>query len=269
LGTDWIDLFQLHHPSNEVPIDEPLRALDDLIRAGKVRYAGVSSFAAWQIVESLWAAKEYGLHRVVSEQPAYNLLDRRVERELLPMARSYGIAVLPWSPLAGGLLAGRYQRGQPPPAGSRLAEFWAGAAPGHLVDRAFDVIEAVGRIADARGATRSQVALAWCLAPAGGDRADPRAPHRGASHRGARRGRADPDRGRTRGNRVRGPTSFRRGRYPTRTAPATGFPAHSPARIPARPRGSCSEPATLLTQAKQPAGALAGRDRRWRERSRE
>jgi aryl-alcohol dehydrogenase-like predicted oxidoreductase len=164
LGTDRIDLFQLHHPSNDVPIDEPLRALDDLIRAGKVCYAGLSSFAAWQIVESLWAAKELGLHRVVSEQPAYNLLDRRAERELLPMARTYGLAVLAWSPIAGGFLTGRYRRGEPPPPGSRFAEFWDGdTARRHLVDAAYTVAETVAALAAARGATPAQVALAWCL----------------------------------------------------------------------------------------------------------
>jgi len=168
LDTDHIDLFQLHHPSNDTPVDEPLRALDDLIRAGKVRYVGVSSFAAWQIVESLWVSKELGLERVVSEQPSYNLLDRRAERELLPMARTYGIAVLPWSPAAGGFLTGRYQRGEPPPAGSRFADFWDGpTADRHFVDRAFTIADAVGAIAAERGATPVQVAVAWCLAQPG------------------------------------------------------------------------------------------------------
>ena len=102
LQTDTIDLYQLHHPSNDVPVDETLRALDDLIRAGKVRYIGSSAFAAWQIVESLWVSKEYGLNRFVCEQPPYHLLDRRIERELVPMAQTYGIALIPFSPLAGG-----------------------------------------------------------------------------------------------------------------------------------------------------------------------
>ncbi len=88
LQTDVIDLYQLHHPTNDAPIDETLRALDDLIRAGKVRYIGTSSFAAWQIMESLWVSKEWGFNRFVCEQPVYNLLDRRVERELIPMAQN-------------------------------------------------------------------------------------------------------------------------------------------------------------------------------------
>lgn len=112
LKTDWIDLYQLHRPRPEIAIDETLRALDDLIRAGKVRYIGTSTFAAWQVMESLWASKELGLNRFVCEQPPYNILDRRIERELLPMARTYGIGTIPWSPLAGGLLSGKYRKGQ-------------------------------------------------------------------------------------------------------------------------------------------------------------
>ena len=114
LNLDYIDLYQLHAADPNVPIDETLRALDDLVRSGKVRYIGASGFPAWKLTESLWAAKEHGLNRFISEQPPYNILDRRVERELLPMARTYGIAVIPWSPLAGGFLTGRYQRGCTP-----------------------------------------------------------------------------------------------------------------------------------------------------------
>ena len=110
LQTDYIDLFQFHSSRATIPIDESLRALDDLIRAGKVRYIGTSNFTAWQEVEALWAAKELGLDSHVSSQPAYNLLDRRAERELLPMAQTYGIAVIPWSPLAQGFLTGKYRR---------------------------------------------------------------------------------------------------------------------------------------------------------------
>ena len=114
------------------PIDETLRALDDLIRAGKVRYIGTSTFAAWQLVESLWVSKELGLNRFVCEQPPYNLLDRRIERELLPMAQTYGLAIIPWSPLAGGLLTGKYNRSDPTPANARYSQarqpdLWSGA----------------------------------------------------------------------------------------------------------------------------------------------
>src|SRR5690606_7167353 len=117
LQTDWIDLFQLHRAQADIPIDETLRALDDLIRAGKVRYIGTSMFPAWKIVEALWAAKELGLNRFVCEQPTFHLLDRTAERELLPAAQSFGVAVIPWGPLCGGALdrqvsaRGRRRRG--------------------------------------------------------------------------------------------------------------------------------------------------------------
>jgi aryl-alcohol dehydrogenase-like predicted oxidoreductase len=162
LQTDWIDLYQLHHPSNEVPIDETLRALDDLIRAGKVRYIGTSVFGAWQIMESLWVSKEYGLNRFTSEQPPYNLLDRRVERELIPMAQTYGIAVLPYSPLAAGFLTGKYRADQPVPQGSRFDAFWKGSEKDHFTDAAFHILEVITQIGAEKGCTASQIALAWC-----------------------------------------------------------------------------------------------------------
>ena len=161
LGTDWIDLFQLHHPSNDVPIDETLRALDDLVRAGKVRYIGTSSFAAWQLVEALWVSKELSLNRVVCEQPVYNLLDRRAERELLPMAQTYGVAVIPWSPSAGGFFSGRYQRDEPVPEDSRYATLWSGANV--TGNGAFDILETVTEVAQEKGCEPLQVALRWCM----------------------------------------------------------------------------------------------------------
>lgn len=108
LGTDWIDLYQIHRPQPTIPIDETLRALDDLVRSGKVRYAGCSTYAAWQVCEAHFVAKQLGISGFVSEQPPYNLLDRRIERELLPFCRTYDYAVIPWSPLAGGMLSGKY-----------------------------------------------------------------------------------------------------------------------------------------------------------------
>ncbi|MGV3616414.1 MAG: aldo/keto reductase [Fimbriimonas sp.] len=108
LKTDWIDLYQIHRPQPSVPIDETLRALDDLRRAGKIRYAGCSTFAAWQVCEAHYVARELGAAGFVTEQPPYNLLDRRVERELLPFCRTYNYGVIPWSPLAGGMLSGKY-----------------------------------------------------------------------------------------------------------------------------------------------------------------
>jgi aryl-alcohol dehydrogenase-like predicted oxidoreductase len=160
LQTEYIDLYQLHRPLSTIPIDETLRALDDLVRSGKVRYLGTSTFAAWQLVEALWVSKELGLHRVVCEQPPYHLLDRRIERELVPMAQTYGLALIPWSPLAGGFLSGKYRRGEGPPPGSRLGQHADGADP-HFTDDAFRVLEVVQALAHEQGATPSQVALAW------------------------------------------------------------------------------------------------------------
>jgi aryl-alcohol dehydrogenase-like predicted oxidoreductase len=163
LGTDHIDLYIFHSPQAEIPIDESLRALDDLVRAGKVRYVGTSNFTAWQMTEALWAAHALSLNRPVASQPAYNLLDRRAEREQIPMARSYDIAVTPWSPLAQGFLAGKYKRDG---AGERDARLRAGVSAtdgDHFQDAAFDVVETLEAIAGEKGCTVSQLALAWCI----------------------------------------------------------------------------------------------------------
>jgi aryl-alcohol dehydrogenase-like predicted oxidoreductase len=164
LQTDWIDLYQLHRPQSDMPIDETLRAMDDLVRSGKVRYIGTSTFAAWQLIESLWASKEYGLNRFVCEQPPYNLLDRRIERELLPMAQSYGIATIPWSPLAGGLLTGKYSRDSQPPEDSRYANIDANPMyRRRMNDAIWDVIEGLETIAKEKGVSLSQLSLAWVM----------------------------------------------------------------------------------------------------------
>ena len=164
LQTDHIDLYQAHRPKSSVPIDETLRALDDLIRQGKVRYIGTSTFAAWQLTESLWAAKELGLNRFVCEQPPYNLLDRRIERELLPFCRTYGFGVIPWAPIAGGLLSGKYRTGQPRPAGARYEK---GAFAHRDNDRALAAVEAYVRWCEGREVAPARFALAWCLAQPG------------------------------------------------------------------------------------------------------
>ncbi len=164
LQTDWIDLYQIHRPQSDMPIDETLRAMDDLVRSGKVRYIGTSTFAAWQLLESLWVSKEYGLNRFVCEQPPYNLLDRRIERELLPMAQSYGIATIPWSPLAGGLLTGKYNRDSQPPEDSRYANLDANPMyRRRMNDAIWDVIEGLEVIAKEKGVTLSQLSLAWVM----------------------------------------------------------------------------------------------------------
>jgi aryl-alcohol dehydrogenase-like predicted oxidoreductase len=163
LGTDWIDLYQLHHPSNDIPIDETLRALDDLVTAGKVRHVGTSSFAAWQLVEALWASDRSVTVRMVSEQPVYNLLDRRIERELVPMADTFGIGLLTWSPLAGGLLTGTYQRDRLAPPGTRLAEFWQ-TDPRSLAPTVFDAVDAITELAAGAEHSVAQLAQSWVLA---------------------------------------------------------------------------------------------------------
>jgi len=161
LQTDHIDLYQLHRPRGDTPIDETLRALDDLVRSGKVRYIGSSTFAAWQVVESVFVAKELGTNRIVCEQPPYNLLDRRIERELLPMAQTFGMAVIPWSPLGGGLLTGKYRRGEEMPEGARFADTNNPIYQRRLTDRVYDVVDGLDVIAKEKGVALSQLALAW------------------------------------------------------------------------------------------------------------
>jgi aryl-alcohol dehydrogenase-like predicted oxidoreductase len=160
LNTDHIDLYQMHRPKPSIPIDETLRALDDLVKQGKIRYIGASTFGAWQLVESLWAAKELGLNRFISEQPPYNLLDRRIERELLPMCQTYGFAVMPWAPIGGGLLSGKYRLGQARPEGSR---YKTGANMNRDNDLALASVEKYVRFCEARAVAPAQFALAWCL----------------------------------------------------------------------------------------------------------
>ncbi len=163
LQTDYIDLYQLHSFDPDVPIDETLRALDDLVRRGWVRYIGSSGFPAWRIIESLWAAKELGLNRFVSEQAPYNLLDRRIERQLFPMAQSYGIGIMTWSPLAGGFLTGKYRLAEPPPANSRFETFWHGFGREHDTAAAQAIIEQLEEIAREKEITPAELALAWQL----------------------------------------------------------------------------------------------------------
>lgn len=165
LRTDWIDLYQMHRSSADVPIDETLRALDDLVRAGKVRYIGCSMFPAWQMVESLWVAKELGLNRFVCEQPAYHLLDRTAEREMIPAAQSFGLAVIPWGPLCGGLLSGKYRRDGGPGDGRWQdgKDNWQREA----TPLAWEVIDALATMAAQKGCTMSQLALAWCTSQPG------------------------------------------------------------------------------------------------------
>ena len=158
LGIDHIDLYQIHSPRYDVAVDETLRALEDLIRAGKILYAGSCNDPAWKLAAAIHTAERSGGARLVSEQPPYNLLDRSVERELLPAAQSYDVAVIPWGPLANGMLTGKYRRGDAP-AGTRFADR---GQTDHFTDVAYSIVDAVGELAAARGCTASQLALAWC-----------------------------------------------------------------------------------------------------------
>ncbi len=161
LQTDRLDLYQLHRPSPDIPPEETLRALDDLVRAGKVLLIGASTFPAWMVMEGLAVSERYGWVRYVSEQPPYNLLDRRIENELIPLAQKYNLAILPWSPLAMGMLAGRYLPGDESPPGSRLAE-----GRNFMAERVSLAGREVGaklvELARERGITASQLALLWC-----------------------------------------------------------------------------------------------------------
>jgi aryl-alcohol dehydrogenase-like predicted oxidoreductase len=162
LDTDYIDLYQMHRPDPEVPIDETLRALEDLIRSGKVRYIGTSSFAGWQLVEGLWISDRLNLNRFVTEQPRYSLLDRRIETEVIPAAEKFGIGILPYSPLGGGLLTGKYTRDAQPPADSRMQDdAWGQWASGFASDQVYQLTEVLAALAAEKSCTASQLALAW------------------------------------------------------------------------------------------------------------
>ena len=154
LGTDWIDLYQMHTPDPRTPVEETLAALSELVAEGKVRYVGSSNFAGWQVVDADWTAHTGNLEGFVSAQNEYSWLSRGIEAELVPALQHTGQSLLPYFPLASGLLTGKYRRGQDAPAGTRLA-----GRPEHLAAADFDRIEAIGRFADERGVTMLQVAI--------------------------------------------------------------------------------------------------------------
>lgn len=160
LDTDWIDLYQIHRPVFEIPLDETLRALDDLIHQGKVRYIGSSTFPAWMVMEALAISERFNLFRFVSEQPPYNLLDRRIENELVPLALRYNIALLPWSPLAMGLLAGRYSSAETLPDDSRAIRQGPMFAE-RVTEKAVVKGNQIAPLAQARGLSPAQLALLW------------------------------------------------------------------------------------------------------------
>jgi aryl-alcohol dehydrogenase-like predicted oxidoreductase len=166
LRTDWIDLYQIHAPDLRTPIEETLRALDDLVRQGKVRYIGCSNFPAWQMVEAQWTARTHGLNGFVSCQDEYSLLVRQlVEPQLRPAMLQYGLGLLPFSPLASGALTGKYRRNLPLPSGTRLANT-ARLADRYLTERNWAVAEKLADFAERLGHTMLELAFSWLLAQA-------------------------------------------------------------------------------------------------------
>jgi aryl-alcohol dehydrogenase-like predicted oxidoreductase len=164
LGVDSVDLYQAHAFDPVTPLDETLRTLDGFVRAGKIRYYGLSNFTGWQLTKAVHLARELGLAAPVTLQPQYSLLVREIEWEIVPAARDAGLGLLPWSPLGGGWLTGKYQRDQRPTGATRLGdnpERGMEAWDRRGTDRTWDIIDAVQRIAEARDVTMAEVALSW------------------------------------------------------------------------------------------------------------
>ena len=165
LRTDWIDLYQMHQTDPRTPIEETLRALDDLVRQGKVRYIGCSNFPAWQAVEAAWTARSNGLNPFVSHQDEYSLVFRKPEAELMPAMRKYRLGMLPYFPLASGLLTGKYRRNAAMPSDARLTKTQR-LADRYLTERNWRIAEQLGDFAQARGRTMLELAFSWLLAQA-------------------------------------------------------------------------------------------------------
>jgi aryl-alcohol dehydrogenase-like predicted oxidoreductase len=164
LKTDWIDLYQIHRPEADTDIDETLGALSDLVHAGKVRYIGSSTFPAAQIVEAQWVAQRRGRERFVCEQPPYSLLVREVEKDVLPTAQRYGMGVIPWSPLAGGWLSGRYRKGEDAPSSTRadrIPDRYDLSRPEN--QRKLEAADALAKLAEEAGMTLIEMALAFVI----------------------------------------------------------------------------------------------------------
>jgi aryl-alcohol dehydrogenase-like predicted oxidoreductase len=163
LKTDYIDLYQLHTPDADTPIEETLRALNDLVRSGMVRYIGCSNLKAWQVVDAKWTAQNLGLEGFVSCQDEYSLLVRDAERELIPAMNAHGLGLLPYFPLASGLLSGKYKRGAPLPEGTRFSKA-QGLADAYLTDKNWQIVEQLETFCDARGHTLLELAFSWLAA---------------------------------------------------------------------------------------------------------
>jgi aryl-alcohol dehydrogenase-like predicted oxidoreductase len=164
LQTDYIDLYQQHVPDPRTPIEETLRALEDLVQQGKVRHIGNSNFAGWQITDADWTASSNKLTRFVTAQNLYSLLDRRIEREIVPACKRFDIGILPYFPLASGMLTGKYTRGEAPPEGTRMAAF-GDRGKRAMSDENFDKVEKLTTFAEDNGHTILELAMSWlaCL----------------------------------------------------------------------------------------------------------
>jgi len=163
LGTDWIDLYQVHEWDGATPLEETLAALDHLVQSGKVRYIGASNYTAWQLMKAMGVSERLGLARFVSQQVHYTLQARDIETELVPVSIDQGLGILVWSPIAGGLLSGKYRRGAEAPAGSRHLGEWD-EPPVHDQEKLYDIVEVLVEVGEAHGASAARVALAWLLA---------------------------------------------------------------------------------------------------------
>ncbi|HLW60745.1 MAG TPA: aldo/keto reductase [bacterium] len=161
LATDYVDLYQIHAWDDDTPVEETQRTLDDMVRVGKVRYIGASNYAAWQLCKALWVSDRRGFVRFESVQPSYSLADRAVERELVPFCRDQGIGVIAYFPLAGGILTGKYRRGQQPPKGSRVLTQPQFAK--QISEASLTLAEDVVGLAGEARCTPSQLALAWLV----------------------------------------------------------------------------------------------------------
>ncbi len=160
LQTDYIDLYQIHWWDDNTPIEETLRALDDLVRDGKIRYFGCSNFSSWQVCESVWTSRSVGINSFVSVQPHYSMMERSIESELLPFCQKYDVGVLPYYPLANGFLTGKYRRGENIPEGTRLGV----NDRGMFTEEIFDLIEQLDSFSSKREKTVLDLAFAWLLA---------------------------------------------------------------------------------------------------------
>ena len=161
LGTDYIDLYQMHRTDEKTPIEETLRALDDLVKQGKVRYIGCSNYAAWQLTEAAWTSGSCNLNGFISAQNRYSLLTRELEKEVVPACDNYGLGILPYFPLESGLLTGKYRKGEPPPEGTRLAKWASFGASAFASEEKLDKVEALNELCARHDHSLLEMAMGW------------------------------------------------------------------------------------------------------------